>query len=40
MTYKYVLKWRTGEKSKIVVEAWPSSPKIALALLKENELLF
>jgi len=30
MTYKYVLKWRTGEKSKIIVEAWPSSPKIAL----------
>jgi len=30
MTYRYVLKWRTGEKSKISVEAWPSSPKIAL----------
>lgn len=28
MTYKYVLKWRTGEKSQILVEAWPSSPKI------------
>ncbi len=31
MTYKYVLKWKTGEKSKIVVEAWPSSDKIALS---------
>ncbi len=31
MTYKYVLKWRTGEKSNIVVEAWSSVSKIKLS---------
>ena len=30
MTYKYVLKWRTGENAKVSVEAWPSSTRISL----------
>jgi len=30
LTYRYVLKWRLGENSKITVEAWPSSQRIAL----------
>lgn len=30
MTYRYVLKWKTGEKAKVNVEAWPSSKRIAL----------
>ena len=30
MTYKYVLKWRTGENAKVSVEAWPSSTRLAL----------
>jgi hypothetical protein len=30
MTFKYVLKWRMGEKSSVVVEAWSSSPRITL----------
>ena len=36
MTYKYVLKWRVGEKSSIVVEAWPSSPKLTLPKEKKK----
>lgn len=36
MTYKYVLKWRVGEKSNIVVEAWPSSPKLTLPKEKKK----
>lgn len=31
MTYRYVLKWRMGENAKISVEAWPSSPRLALS---------
>lgn len=30
MTFRYVLKWRTGEKSRISVEAWPSSQRVTL----------
>jgi len=31
LTYRYVLKWRIGEKAKVNVEAWPSSPRLALS---------